>query len=149
MKHKGFTLIEILIVIFIVGVLASAVFVRGTTTGNQEIKATALHLRSLLVYAQQQALLESLTLQFSTNNKGYQFLKFIKNKWTPINTDKLLTYAKLPPKINLVLSPKEIIVLPNGEILPFQIDFYFGGKKSHYHIIGKESSEIEVKDDNE
>jgi general secretion pathway protein H len=154
-KKQGFTFVEILVVIFIVGLLASVVFVRGATTGTQEIKTTIARLRSLFVYTQQQALLKTLTLQFSIdrNLRGYQFLKYHpatekgKAAWEPIKTDKLLNHTTLPANVVLVASPKTIVFFPNGEMLPFQIDFYFKGKKSHYHLQGKENGELVINDD--
>ena len=155
-KVKGFTLLELLIVIFIVGVLTAVILVRGTAIGSQEVKYEAQRLKNLLIYAQQEAILSTNVLQLSTDNTSYQFLTYLppastqsSGKWAHDHKDRLLNYHPLPSKVKLVVSSGDVIFYPTGGTLPFQIDFYFKNKKMPYHIIGKGNGEIEVKNSHE
>lgn len=52
-NQKGFTLIEILLVIVIIGILAGAVFAMIGNSDNAKLKATLSTAKSILTYAQE------------------------------------------------------------------------------------------------
>jgi type II secretion system protein H len=157
-KEKGFTLLEILIVLLIFGLLAIAVVIRGASSGSEESKATAERLRSVLIYAEEQAMLRPALLRFMNDTKGYHFLEYAvdtqknQGQLKPFTQDALLRFYPFPSKIQLnvfsesrdELNQPIIMFFPNGEITSFEIVIYYGKKKSQYKIVGKENGDIQI-----
>lgn len=159
---KGFTLIEILIVLVIVSLLAVLVMLRSGFVGSEDAKAVSDRLRSILVYAEQQAVLQPATIGFDYDpknpQKGYRFLIYKinaadkaenkKETWQPITSDSVLRAYPLPVKIKLVITSNNthpaIIFFPTGEITNFKINITESNnkKKSLYQITGASNGAI-------
>lgn len=156
MREKGFTLIEILIVLVIVALLAVSVLLRSGSQGTENAKRVSDRLRSILIYAQQQAILQPSTLGFDYDkNKGYSFLRYETSpekksgEWKPLTTDSILRTYPLPAKIKLIITPSDthpaIIFFPNGEITSFKIDVNVNNNiKSLYRITGESNGAIQA-----
>src|SRR6478752_6140292 len=86
-KSKGFTLIEMLIVIVIIGItIGFALLSFGDFGASKGILFAAEQLEHTLTLAQQQALLENTTLGLRIDNNSYQILKFDESSnWKPIS----------------------------------------------------------------
>ena len=140
MKLKGFTLIEILVVLVIIGVVIAAVtlainkFPRG-----QDARTTANILRARMLTAEEQAVVQSVSIGFGLSKQGYQFYQLTTQangttSWSVITTPATFAWQKwpmfltvqldLPPNPNVLLTddlaPQPNIVFdPSGGVTPF------------------------------
>ena len=157
MSEKGFTLIEILIVLVIVSLLAVSVMLTGGSQGNESAKAVSDRLRSILIYAGQQAILQPATLGFDYDHKKYFFMRYDETgKWQPIVSDSILRPYPLPANILVVISTGNtknnggekhpaIVFYPSGEMTNFSIDVMLDkNKKIMGQIIGDSNGAIHV-----
>ena len=82
---RGFTLLEILVVIVIIGVMATlAVLSIGNRTLDDRMAVEARRLQELLVLAGDEAVLQGLELGFIQTPEGYAFLTLKDGKWTAL-----------------------------------------------------------------
>ena len=71
---RGFTLIEVMVVIVIIGVvLAVAVMSMNIIGDNRKVRAVAVQLKTVIQTAEQQAILLPAVLGLQVNAKGYKF----------------------------------------------------------------------------
>jgi general secretion pathway protein H len=137
----GFTLIEIMIVVFIIGLItAAAVITFGGDSRDTELDREAERLEALLEYAREQAELQTRDYGFRTNRLNYQFVVFdpLANKWKLATEDEALRERKLPAGLMPALAvegrpivldsrwPKlddfkpQIMIFGNGDISSFE-----------------------------
>ena len=131
--NKGFTLIEILIVIIIIGItIGFALIAFGDFGESRRILFSAEQLASTLKLAQQQAILETSTFGLRIDNNSYQILKFQNpSNWVPISNKGIfkITYFPKNTVITLKTSNKTspgyppIIINASGEMTPFTLGF--------------------------
>ncbi|HUQ10250.1 MAG TPA: type II secretion system minor pseudopilin GspH [Steroidobacteraceae bacterium] len=137
----GFTLIEIMIVVFIIGLIsAAAVITFGGESRDTELDREAERLDALLDYAREQAELQTRDFGFRTTTTTYQFVVFdpISNEWKVAVDDDALRERKLPEDLDpklivegrpVVLDNKwpkiddhkpQVMVFANGDITSFE-----------------------------
>lgn len=127
--NKGFTLIEILIVIVIIGItLSFALLAFGDFGESKKVLFAAEQLQSSLKLTQQQAILETSTYGLTINNKGYQILKFKDNSsWGPVSNKGIFKPFSFPTNTYIILKSSlhntgnapHIIINASGDITPF------------------------------
>lgn len=140
-KHKqeserGFTLLELLVILVIIGILITFVAVSFTTNSyNHEIRAEATQLARKIELLRRVATTHNETWGISISRDSYRFLKFdptedqwlesknrlYRNHVLPNNMflefDGNIDIPVLIDKINE--SEPEMVVVPGGEITPF------------------------------
>lgn len=131
--NRGFTLIEILIVIVIVGITAGfALIAFGDFGASRKIMFSADQFANNIRLAQQQAILESSTLGVRVNNRGYQILKFNnQSQWSPISNKGIFKVNYFPPNTVITLKTNNkplqgapaIVINSSGDITPFTMSF--------------------------
>ena len=136
--NKGFTLIEILVVIVIIGItLGFALIAFGDFGASKNILYAAEQVENTLKLAEQQAIFENSTLGMKIDNQSYQILRY-KNgsSWSVVSSRHLLFKIHYLPKdmvVNLKTNtPKSskdpgIIINSSGETNVFTLSF--GTKK--------------------
>lgn len=142
MSHKsqqGFTLLELLVTLVIVGILITFVAVSFTTNSyKHEIRAEANQLAQRIELARRVATTHNETWGLSISKSGYRFLKFdqIDEKWLE-SEDRLFRHHDLPMHMYLEfdgdqdipslidkfneLEP-EMVIVPGGEMTPFLLN---------------------------
>ena len=105
LRHSGFTLLEVVVVLLIITIILGMVGVNLTRNPADTLRDEADRLALVLQNAQQQAILEGKPYGFTFTEKGYLFLRLDANyHLVPIETDELLTPRELPPAITLTPS---------------------------------------------
>ena len=157
-NKSGFSLIEVLVVLVIIGVVVAAVtFSIHVKNNGQAVRSAANIVRSRLLYAEQQAVIQSATLGVAFTQKGYQFYRLVDNTdqaqftWQVVTAQQALSFQSWPHEIRLSLSlPNEpnalipnhlpqapvIVFAASGTITPFMLMI------GHYKIVGKYSGEV-------
>lgn len=123
--HKGFTLIEILVVIVIVGITASfAVLAYGDFGSSRRVLLAAEQLAQTLQMLQQQAQMEGSTWGVQWSGERYSLVKFHPaNGWaSPKKGLMSRTYA-LPKQTWVIIKPTPstqpaIKIYPSGDMTP-------------------------------
>lgn len=100
-KAFGFTLLEMLVVVFIIGIILS---MATLSTGPQQyrlLKEEAQRITALMSLARQESILEAQELAFALDDKTYQFQVFDGKTWLPLADDDVFRERKL--QNNMVL----------------------------------------------
>jgi general secretion pathway protein H len=148
-RQQGFTLLEILVVITIIGILAGMATLSIGGTDRRELQNEARRLQQLLSMATDEAAFNHQNLGFELDDQQYRFFRFDddNDEWLAL-TDKPWQEHTLPPfaQLNLELeaeagdllsaetennqassfNKKEqpaLLILASGEITPFSLEF--------------------------
>lgn len=152
---KGFTLIEILVVIILVGLLAALAVVNMGGSGQvREMDNKVRELYLLMQTASEQAILNNEELGLRLLDDGYQFVIFddTSRKWaeqgerlfrprslpewmevTPFIEDGLPTLAGDDDK----LTP-DLVFFSSGEVTPFELEFTIGSDSDRKHRLSSD-----------
>lgn len=144
--QRGFTLIEILVVIFIIGIVTGVGLLTISHNENREIKTFATELTQMVSMAEEQAMLQPEVMGVSINPLAVSFSSLKKDRvtekttWLPIH-DNGLSYYKIPENIEVSLQMDgklvkldrgsnipQIIFSTNGDVTPFVM---YVGKRGH------------------
>jgi general secretion pathway protein H len=146
--ESGFTLLEILVVIVIIGVMVSMVTLSmGLLGGDREVEEETRRFWAVLRQAREEAELQSIDVAVFVGASEYEFLRFDtrRNEWQPIVDDSLYAQRTLPDGLRfrlwmesreLVLKPglpdrskkdesqkwpPQLTVLSSGDVVPFEL----------------------------
>jgi general secretion pathway protein H len=128
-KTQGFTLIEILVVLLIIGITISfALLAFGDFGEKRRIITKAEEFSQYIKVIQQQAILEATPYAIQIHPKNFTVLRFKKSNWQLVPAKAIFRHATFPDGMVAHLTPNTMIVInPSGNITPFQLDF--GTKK--------------------
>jgi general secretion pathway protein H len=113
----GFTLIEMLVVVLIVGVIAAGVLLSVSLTGSDhELETESERLVTLMNYARDEAELQTRELGLACSAHGYEFLAFDARTqvWGSVDQDDALRARRLPAGLTLRLKveAREVVFTP-------------------------------------
>ena len=134
-KQLGYTLIEILIVLFIISIVTSIALLSIGRNDNKRLASFADELTETISLAEEQALLESTVLGLSISEQRLQFNALSdtngNQRWLPLQTKTLKQFhvptgVQLSVEINNAIKPishndPQIIISASGELTPFTI----------------------------
>lgn len=141
-RARGFTLLELLAVIFIIGIIISFANLSVGQNTSRVLQDEAERLHGLVRLAGEEAVLQGRELALEFGRGRYRFLELGTEDWQPVEADKLLRERPLPAGIRLELvvegvdasfdgdvdksgydkeHPPRIFVLSSGELTPFQL----------------------------
>ena len=92
-RQRGFTLLELMIVVVIVSILlAAALLSMSFTSMERVLKEEGQRFSALLSYAREEAILQTLDLGFQIDDGGYQFLYLdpVTGQWVNTDFDEVL-----------------------------------------------------------
>ena len=135
-RQRGFTLIEIIVVILIISV---AITVATISIGNPQVKRmkqNSERVASLIQLVKEQAIFNSQDYALSIWGSGYAFYTLDEAGWSAVNDDRIFRARNLPDglEFNLHLDgvkvvleredkkKPQIFITSDGEISPFQLD---------------------------
>lgn len=113
----GFTLIEILVVIIIIGVIVSAATLSmGVLGRDSEVEDQSRRFWGVLRQAREESELQGLDVGVQLTPTTYEFLRFDQRNtvWTPIEYDQLYAPRKLPEglRFRVWLDGREVVIKP-------------------------------------
>ena len=164
---KGFSLIELLVVVFIIGLFAGMAVLSLNVIGvDRELEREALRLRSLLDTLMDEAVLQTRDYGVLFTNNGYRFLVYDYRtmSWLDPVGDELLREHRLtePLAMTLFLEDREVVLdseyepefgqqpqpqvmlLASGEITPFEARLFRDPAGGRYLLEGTLDGSLEV-----
>ena len=101
---SGFTLVEILVVAFIIGVLlASARLSLGVSGSNRIAQEESKRLAGLLNLVADQAVLSGREYGVEFDHRGYRFYRLSSDGWVSMADDRLLRERQMPESLEFTL----------------------------------------------
>jgi general secretion pathway protein H len=137
----GFTLIEMLVVVFIIGIITAGVLLSVHITGSDhELQTESERLATLMNYARDAAEMQTRELGLACSAKGYEFYAFDPRTalWGSIAEDDALRARTLPAGLTLKLNVEghdivfkppntadakkpDIMIFSNGDLSAFEL----------------------------
>lgn len=157
--QRGFTLIEILVVVVIIAVLVSVVTMTVRSDPDAAVEEEAQRLAALLRFARQEALLQGRELALEFTRDGYTFLTLEGQEWLPLS-DRIYRRRTLPQDVDMELYiegeqfdlatlaraagddeeedavPPRVYILSSGEMTPFEVVLQRDGSDVSFQVRG-------------
>jgi len=100
---RGFTLIEILVVMVLIAIVVSVATVRFQRDDRQILRDEALRLAALLNHARDEAITTGVALAWRADASGYRFMRRgASREWEDLSADDILRPRTLPAPIQLI-----------------------------------------------
>jgi len=145
-NKSGFTLIEILVVLVILGITASvALLAFGDFGESRRVEAEAKRFLQKTRLIRHHAILEATTYGMKLTPNAYTIFRFSPpNTWTPAHSDLLKPYD-FPKKtllyLNIQATGKQnwVVFQASGEITPFTITFGLKQQPNIAHVVAEDN----------
>jgi general secretion pathway protein H len=116
----GFTLIEIMVVVFIIGIISAGVLLSVNLTGrDHDLEKESDRLFSLINYAREQGELQTREYGVIFHDDGYQFVAYDVRRqvWREVYEDDVLRVRKLPDGLDfkLIVDARAVTLTPTGD----------------------------------
>lgn len=167
-RARGFTLLEVLVVVVIMAIVTAATLLSvGLVGDDREISREAERLVALVDLAGEEALLEGRELGLLIEPGQYRFFMFEaqSNRWLPLENDDLLKTRELPEggRFELAIEGREVVlrahaqkdeaeedfapqimILSSGAMTPFEIELERDFEPWRFSIIGEADGGTEL-----
>ncbi|MFW5824456.1 MAG: type II secretion system minor pseudopilin GspH [Marinobacter sp.] len=171
-RQHGFTMIEILVVLVLVGLLASLAVVNlGGGSERREMESKVRELFVLMQTASEQAILNNEELGLAIDEQGYRFLVFDEEEqeWRS-ESERLFRGRGFPEWMSVTLYNEDevprlasgdedddeddrkgrlrpdIAFFSSGEITPFELEFVVAGSSDQaYRLVAEGFDDLEMK----
>jgi general secretion pathway protein H len=138
---RGFTLLEVLVVVVILAVLVSLVTVRIAPDARQSLREEATRLAAVLGHARDEAVVTGAAFAWQADLNGYRFVRRDPDRvWRTVEGDPTLGARTFPAGVGLaaVETPERttnatpaIVIAPTGASGPFRITLALDEHRVH------------------
>ena len=120
-RSRGFTLIEMMIVVFIIGIITAGVLLSVNLTGrDRELEKESDRLLTLVNYTREQAEMQTRDYGIVVHDDGYQFVAYDARRglWREVYEDDALHVRMLPSGLDfkLLVDARPVVLQSTGEI---------------------------------
>lgn len=132
---RGFTLIEMLVVLLVMGLLAGLVTTSATPDDRALLRVEAERLAQLINLAATESRLTGKAVAWTANGPGYRFWRFSEaSDWLPIGDDVLrartlpsgMTISRLQVDNLRAAEHMRLLFNPHGPVTSFSVDMSLG-----------------------
>lgn len=162
--HRGFTLIEVMVVIVIIGIMVGFATLSFSRSGDQRMEQEARRITALLRLASEEAIINSSDILFQLYRNSYRFALWVPGGAPkPMGKEDTIYRPRTLPDgmrfeamINgevVILSdaaeeqpPPTVLVLSTGEMTPFVLDVRsdtFDDAETRYRVKGEFSGQVD------
>ena len=89
-QAAGFTLVEVMVVLVIIGITLGLVSLNAMPSTHQNLEGEAKRIALLLQLARDEAIVRNRLVAFEADPEGYRFLVRNEAQWTPLLQDDML-----------------------------------------------------------
>jgi len=167
----GFSLLELLVVVAIIGILVGAVVLSVNVVGaDREAEQEVHRLQGLIDLLHEDSLMQSRDYGLMLTTGGYRFYAYdyTQLKWLEVAGDKLLAEHAVRNQLLLALAldgkdvelqkkwetidrekdpQPQVMILSSGEITPFVLDVSRQGVRGHFSLTGDLDGKLAVAED--
>ena len=160
---QGFTLLEVLVVVMIIGVTPAVAFISLPTDQGKELEKAGKRLSALIDLARQQASIGGQERAMEVKEETYRFLSQSETSWAPISSGALRPRT-LPQgmRLDLVMEgqsllekkkdstdedepePPRIFILSSGELSEFELTLSLQDHAPAYQVTGQISGTLSL-----
>jgi len=120
-RSRGFTLIEMMIVVFIIGIITAGVLLSVNLTGrDRDLEKESDRLLTLVNYVREQAEMQTREYGIIVHDDGYQFVAYDARRglWREVYEDDALHVRMLPGGLDfkLMVDARPVVLQSTGEI---------------------------------
>jgi general secretion pathway protein H len=153
-QEGGFTLLEVLIVVLIVGIVSGLAVIAVRDDPGDRVATEAQRLSALLTLASQESVLQSREMAVEIGREGYRFLALGEDGWTE-HDDPVFRTRTLPEDVTLqpviegddvgrragqARREPRIYLLSGGEMTPFEITFRHRGREDIRYLLSGDAA---------
>jgi len=154
--NRGFTLIEVLVVIIIISIITTASLMAfGDFGASRKATVFAEQFASYVKLVRQRAILEMSTFGINVSNEGYETLRYEEGiTWQARSKTSLFRWQNFPANVLVVLKSElknndkspDILIQSSGDMTPFTASFGTKAKPEQTILIGQHNGDILIKD---
>ena len=153
-KTRGFTLFEIIVVVFIIGLIVTFGSLSISQHSDRYVEDEAKRIHHLVRLATEEAVLSAQEFSLLVSYQGYSFAQLVGPKWEPIEGDTFFRSREFPDNLNVKMlvydqevnlndseKPVQIYLLSSGEVTPFKLTLK-GESEAEYVVTGSLTGQI-------
>lgn len=105
MSRRGFTLVEIMLVIFLIGLATAGVVQTFAARSEPPAKKAAQDFLAHFALFKDKAVIEGQTFGVLIEPAGYQFMQRRQGQWLPVSATRLSAQVTVPKQVQILLQP--------------------------------------------
>ena len=154
---SGFTLLEVMVVIVLVGIVLSAVTLSVGGQREQQLQTEIRRIQQVMKLAHEEAMLNQSELAIQFRPHDYQFQLFTNNTWQAIDEPNYLRQHLLDDGFDLKLlqdgiavsltedEAGRVLLSSSGEMTPFELILSLADSELRYQLSGTPMGELIIR----